>query len=152
MLRLHSSLSLTPTLSVFLFADYASRGQKKFGDKCENTLECGFPGSICDPKKKSCQCTEDLPVTNHIDKCGKGKFEGGSCKLSREKEAVSATLRHLARPCLSVCQVFINRNAECQQCQQIPQSLRLIMVRANCCKLKTATWQCRVGGGTGITA
>ncbi|XP_070138213.1 uncharacterized protein jus isoform X3 [Drosophila bipectinata] len=55
--------------------DYASRGQKKFGDKCENTLECGFPGSICDPKKKSCQCTEDLPVTNHIDKCGKGRRE-----------------------------------------------------------------------------
>lgn len=53
--------------------DYASRGQKKFGDKCENTLECGFPGSICDSKKKSCQCTEDLPITNHFDKCGKGK-------------------------------------------------------------------------------
>lgn len=71
MLRLHPSLSHTHSL--LLFADYASRGQKKFGDKCENTLECGFPGSICDPKKKSCQCTEDLPVTNHIDKCGKGK-------------------------------------------------------------------------------
>lgn len=59
-------------ISCTFFIDYASRGQKKFGDKCENTLECGFPGSICDAKKKSCQCTEDLPVTNHIDKCGKG--------------------------------------------------------------------------------
>lgn len=68
-------MRLSHSLSILLFADYASRGQKKFGDKCENTLECGFPGSICDPKKKSCQCTEDLPVTNHIDKCGKGKLE-----------------------------------------------------------------------------
>lgn len=57
-----------------LILDYASRGKKKFGDKCENTLECGFPGSICDTKKKSCQCTDDLPVTNHIDKCGKSKY------------------------------------------------------------------------------
>lgn len=53
--------------------DYASRGTKKFGDKCENTQECGFPGSVCEAKKRSCQCIEDLPATNHIDKCGKGK-------------------------------------------------------------------------------
>lgn len=52
--------------------DTANRGLKKFGDKCEKTEECGFPGSICDSKKRSCQCIEELPVTNHIDKCGKG--------------------------------------------------------------------------------
>lgn len=68
-------------LFFFLSSDYASRGQKKFGDKCDNTLECGFPGSICDTKKKSCQCTEDLPVTNHFDKCGKGKSTQGSIHL-----------------------------------------------------------------------
>lgn len=58
---------------LFFISDYANRGKKKFGDKCESTQECGFPGSICDSKKRSCQCIEDLPVTNHIDKCGKGK-------------------------------------------------------------------------------
>lgn len=57
----------------FFFTDYANRGGKKFGDKCESTKECGFSGSICDSKKRSCQCIEDLPATNHIDKCGKGK-------------------------------------------------------------------------------
>lgn len=57
------------------FADNATRGNKKFGDRCEDTVECGFPGSICDPRKKSCQCIEDLPVTNHLDKCGKGKLD-----------------------------------------------------------------------------
>ncbi|XP_023308908.2 uncharacterized protein LOC111690628 isoform X3 [Lucilia cuprina] len=66
--------------------DYASRGQKKFGDKCENTLECGFPGSICDPKKKSCQCTEDLPVTNHIDKCGKEAAVNETCFFNEQCE------------------------------------------------------------------
>lgn len=60
-----------------------SRGSKKFGDKCESTLECGFPGSICDSKKKSCQCVEDLPVTNHIDKCGKGMFNFNSKRISK---------------------------------------------------------------------
>lgn len=53
--------------------DYANRGEKKFGDKCESTTECGFPDSICDSKKRSCQCVVHLPVTNHIDKCGRGK-------------------------------------------------------------------------------
>ncbi|XP_023035434.2 uncharacterized protein LOC6649598 isoform X1 [Drosophila willistoni] len=66
--------------------DYASRGQKKYGDKCDNTLECGFPGSICDPKKKSCQCTEDLPVTNHFDKCGKEAAVNESCFFNEQCE------------------------------------------------------------------
>lgn len=58
----------------FLFSlDYENRGLKKFGDKCDSTQECGFHGSICDSKKRSCQCIEELPATNHIDKCGKGK-------------------------------------------------------------------------------
>ncbi|XP_026842291.1 uncharacterized protein LOC6594840 isoform X2 [Drosophila persimilis] len=66
--------------------DYASRGVKKFGDKCDNTLECGFPGSICDPKKKSCQCTEDLAVTNHYDKCGKEAAVNESCFFNEQCE------------------------------------------------------------------
>ncbi|KAL5282802.1 hypothetical protein ACFFRR_005706 [Megaselia abdita] len=67
--------------------DYASRGKKKFGDKCENTLECGFPGSVCDSKKRSCQCTDDLPVTNHIDKCGKMAAVNESCFFNEQCEA-----------------------------------------------------------------
>ncbi|KAI9584753.1 uncharacterized protein LOC119634956 isoform X1 [Glossina fuscipes] len=81
-----NSFSMAPEATTTEF-DYASRGQKKFGDKCENTLECGFPGSICDPKKKSCQCTEDLPVTNHIDKCGKEAAVNESCFFNEQCEA-----------------------------------------------------------------
>ncbi|KAH8419225.1 hypothetical protein KR222_010805 [Zaprionus bogoriensis] len=82
-----NSFSVGPETTTPEF-DYASRGQKKFGDKCENTLECGFPGSICDPKKKSCQCTEDLHVTNHIDKCGKAAAINESCFFNEQCEAV----------------------------------------------------------------
>ncbi|XP_017477953.1 PREDICTED: uncharacterized protein LOC108367767 [Rhagoletis zephyria] len=74
--------------------DYAGRGKKKFGDKCDGTLECGFPGSICDAKKKSCQCTEDLPVTNHIDKCGKEAAVNESCFFNEQCE-----VRHYQTEC-----------------------------------------------------
>uniref|UniRef100_A0A0K8UVY4 EB domain-containing protein n=1 Tax=Bactrocera latifrons TaxID=174628 RepID=A0A0K8UVY4_BACLA len=80
-----NTFSMSPETTTPQF-DYASRGQKKFGDKCENTLECGFPGSICDAKKKSCQCTEDLPVTNHIDKCGKEAAVNESCFFNEQCE------------------------------------------------------------------
>ncbi|XP_034487763.1 uncharacterized protein LOC117791934 isoform X2 [Drosophila innubila] len=82
-----NSFSVGPETTTPEF-DYASRGQKKFGDKCENTLECGFPGSMCDPKKKSCQCTEDLHVTNHFDKCGKPAAINESCFFNEQCEAI----------------------------------------------------------------
>ncbi|XP_031618043.1 uncharacterized protein LOC116337536 isoform X2 [Contarinia nasturtii] len=73
-----------PTTTEF---DYANRGKKKFGDKCETTYECGFPDSICDSKKRSCQCIEELPVTNHIDKCGKEASVNESCFFNEQCEA-----------------------------------------------------------------
>ncbi|XP_035782497.1 uncharacterized protein LOC118461363 isoform X2 [Anopheles albimanus] len=65
------------------------RGIKKFGDKCESTTECGFAGSFCDPKKHTCQCTVDLPATNHIDKCGKKRQVNETCFFSEQCEAVT---------------------------------------------------------------
>lgn len=63
-----------------------NRGNKKFGDKCENTQECGFRGSICDSVKKSCQCLPDLPATNHIDKCGAEMGINESCFFNEQCE------------------------------------------------------------------
>lgn len=87
--------------------DYGNRGIKKFGDKCDSTHECGFPGSICDSKKRSCQCIEELPVTNHIDKCGKGTY-------------------------FVVFRFFSQRFFTChpvQSCQCIPQKLVISFIR-----------------------
>lgn len=58
---------------LFLFSGLVGRGHKKFGDRCENTQECGFVGSVCDHMSKKCTCISELPITNHLDKCGKGK-------------------------------------------------------------------------------
>ncbi|CAH0778386.1 unnamed protein product [Bemisia tabaci] len=62
-------------------------GTKKFGDKCENTWECGFDGGICDAIKKSCQCLPELPATNHIDKCGKEAAVNESCFFDEQCES-----------------------------------------------------------------
>lgn len=59
-------------LVIISITDYTIRGTKKFGDKCEHTEDCGFMYSVCDPKQRTCQCIEDMPVTNHYNKCGKG--------------------------------------------------------------------------------
>lgn len=56
------------------FSDVANRGDKKFGDRCIYNDECGFEGGICDERMMKCQCRPDLPITNHLDKCGTGMF------------------------------------------------------------------------------
>ncbi|XP_077288100.1 EB domain-containing julius seizure protein isoform X1 [Arctopsyche grandis] len=67
----------------------ATNTGKKFGDRCIISSECSFEGSVCDPHMKSCQCTPDLPVTNHIDKCGTGAKVNGSCFFNEQCEAVT---------------------------------------------------------------
>lgn len=59
----------------YFFSDPATRGDKKFGDKCNQTDECGFANSVCEAGKKTCQCEPGYPSSNQIDKCGKRKFE-----------------------------------------------------------------------------
>ncbi|KAJ8912451.1 hypothetical protein NQ315_002817, partial [Exocentrus adspersus] len=46
------------------------QSDKKFGDKCNYNSECGFDGSYCDDITKKCLCKPEVPVTNHLDKCG----------------------------------------------------------------------------------
>ncbi|XP_023722539.2 uncharacterized protein LOC111872665, partial [Cryptotermes secundus] len=63
------------------------RGDKKIGDKCNETKECGFDGAICAKDKKStCQCLLELPASNHIDKCGKPASINESCFFNEQCE------------------------------------------------------------------
>ncbi|XP_069686759.1 uncharacterized protein jus isoform X2 [Periplaneta americana] len=63
------------------------RGNKKLGDKCNDTSECGFDGAVCSgDKKATCQCQQDLPATNHIDKCGKTATVNESCFFNEQCE------------------------------------------------------------------
>lgn len=66
-----------------------NREHKYFGDKCVSTDECSFPGSICDPQKRRCQCIEELQVTNHLDKCGKPAIVNETCFFNEQCEAES---------------------------------------------------------------
>ncbi|XP_039289690.1 uncharacterized protein LOC111047608 isoform X3 [Nilaparvata lugens] len=81
----HSSTTTT-ALPTTTEEDMTGRGSKKFGDKCGDTMECGFRGSVCDPNKHSCQCRPELTATNHIDKCGEEVSINGSCFFNEQCE------------------------------------------------------------------
>jgi hypothetical protein len=51
--------------------DAKSRGNLKFGDKCEQTKQCGFANSVC--YQSYCTCSDDYASTNHVNLCGKGE-------------------------------------------------------------------------------
>jgi hypothetical protein len=54
-------------------------GDKKIGDPCNRTSDCGFEGANCAGVKKStCQCLPDLTASNHVDKCGKCTYPAPS--------------------------------------------------------------------------
>lgn len=58
---------------MFLFAEVETRGTLKFSDRCTYNYECSFNGSIC--HNGLCECSTEYPVTNHLDKCGKGNAD-----------------------------------------------------------------------------
>jgi hypothetical protein len=63
------------------------RGDKKIGDKCEKNTDCGFDGAVCAGEKKStCQCLQELPASNHLDKCGKPAAINESCFFNEQCE------------------------------------------------------------------
>lgn len=57
---------------ILLVSGLLLNSYRKFGDSCKQTEECGFDRSICDSSTNTCQCQPEYPVTNHINKCGKG--------------------------------------------------------------------------------
>lgn len=81
-----------------MFVD-AGGGDKKFGDRCESSSECGVIGGYCDPSKKTCQCNPELQVTNHIDRCGKGEFLSVLISISSK----ARHSRHWRRVCVHSC-------------------------------------------------
>ncbi|XP_049820753.1 uncharacterized protein LOC109605412 isoform X2 [Aethina tumida] len=70
-------------------SDVANRGDKKFGDRCIYNDECGFEGGICDERMMKCQCRPDLPITNHLDKCGTASRVNESCTFNEQCETVN---------------------------------------------------------------
>lgn len=56
----------------------------QFGDKCESTHQCNFPGSTC--FEGFCSCSSENSVTNHIDKCGKPAAVGDDCFFNEQCE------------------------------------------------------------------
>lgn len=89
----HGEATEATTPEPFGYYEYdfypSKRGPLKFGDRCESTTECGFAGSVCDSSLRTCQCTSDLPATNHIDKCGKKAQVNESCFFTEQCEQMT---------------------------------------------------------------
>lgn len=72
------STCINPTNCLMALVLYVSVKEKKFGDKCNSNEDCHFNGSYCamdrSNTKSTCQCLPEFEVTNHIDKCGHGKY------------------------------------------------------------------------------
>ncbi|CAH1126034.1 unnamed protein product [Ceutorhynchus assimilis] len=60
--------------------------KKKFGDRCGSTSECGFEGAVCDEMTNKCYCRPELPVTNHLDKCGIAAKVNETCFFNEQCE------------------------------------------------------------------
>ncbi|KAK6617599.1 hypothetical protein RUM44_005187 [Polyplax serrata] len=80
------NLAMIPAMVAAISVKGLKGGGLKFGDKCKETAECDFEGSICDSVLKLCQCIPELPVTNHLDKCGKAASVNDSCSFNEQCE------------------------------------------------------------------
>lgn len=59
-----------------------------FADACKEDKDCNFNGSYCEPRSKRCNCREEFPATNHIDKCGIKANVNESCFFTEQCEAM----------------------------------------------------------------
>ncbi|XP_046436152.1 uncharacterized protein LOC124187978 isoform X1 [Neodiprion fabricii] len=66
----------------------ATPGKLKFADRCQQDNDCGFVGSYCEPRTKKCNCKEEFPATNHIDKCGVKANINESCFFREQCESM----------------------------------------------------------------
>jgi len=58
------------------------------GDKCNKTEDCHFVGAVCG-LTKHCECDEKVPISNHIDQCGKPAKINETCSFNEQCEAVT---------------------------------------------------------------
>ncbi|KAL0832513.1 hypothetical protein ABMA28_000729 [Loxostege sticticalis] len=56
------------------------------GDACTLDSDCTFPSAVCDSGQKTCQCHPDVPVSNHVDKCGKAAGINQTCGFNEQCE------------------------------------------------------------------
>ncbi|VVC98437.1 unnamed protein product [Leptidea sinapis] len=78
----------TTTVTTTTTFDPSKRGKMMYGDTCSTVIDCGYPDSVCDDVHKICRCHPDVPVTNHVDKCGKPAGINETCSFNEQCEDV----------------------------------------------------------------
>ncbi|XP_059056655.1 uncharacterized protein LOC131850453 isoform X1 [Achroia grisella] len=81
------------TLPPLCLAQYDTASNKnsrgRYGDTCSTAVDCNFTDSICDEVQKICMCHPDVPVSNHVDKCGKPASINETCMFNEQCEDVN---------------------------------------------------------------
>ncbi|XP_048513192.1 uncharacterized protein LOC105688600 isoform X2 [Athalia rosae] len=110
--------------------DLSNRGTQKFADFCKEDRDCGFPGSFCEPRTKKCNCKEEFPATNHIDKCGVKANVNESCFFLEQCEAMVKQTECRDGRCICIFEMVpVTRSdgvIECIAEHQEPPSLQYI--------------------------
>ncbi|XP_072939606.1 uncharacterized protein jus isoform X2 [Epargyreus clarus] len=110
--------------------DPSKRGKMMYGDPCSTVMECGFPDSICDDIQKICRCHPDLPVTNHVDKCGKPAGINETCSFNAQCEDVVMKTECRNDRCACkyemIAEVTVDGGIVCNPEKQIEESTRTL--------------------------
>ena len=61
--------------------------EQKFGDPCQESVECNFLGGHCDPVAGICKCLPEAPVSDFYDKCGRQAKINESCTFDEQCSA-----------------------------------------------------------------
>ncbi|GLH10998.1 EB module, partial [Gryllus bimaculatus] len=78
------------------------RGEKKWGDQCNDTLQCGYDNAQCaGAQRRVCDCHPDFPATNNLDKCDIPRVINQSCTFNEQCDM--AVLKTECRGGLCAC-------------------------------------------------
>ncbi|XP_049797989.1 uncharacterized protein LOC126215347 isoform X2 [Schistocerca nitens] len=107
-------------------------GELKYGDRCDDSSQCGFDHGICEKQsgKQLCLCQPDYPVTNHINMCGKPAKINETCEFSEQCERTTEKTECRDGRCVCLFQMGAlyknDGSVECVDIKQEPPSLQYV--------------------------
>ncbi|XP_060801853.1 uncharacterized protein LOC106142831 isoform X2 [Amyelois transitella] len=90
----------------------ASTSKGGYYDPCSTTADCNFTDSVCDQQQKLCVCHPDVPISNHVDKCGKPASINESCAFNEQCEDVDFKTECRNEKCVCKFEMVPEMNAD----------------------------------------
>ncbi|XP_053604134.1 uncharacterized protein jus isoform X1 [Plodia interpunctella] len=90
----------------------ASTSKGGYYDPCSTTADCNFTDSVCDQRQKLCVCHPDVPISNHVDKCGKPASINETCAFNEQCEDVDFKTECRNEKCVCKFEMVPEMNAD----------------------------------------